>query len=47
MDAASVTAMTDAVDFAAIITGIGSVFAGLIVLAVAIVGGRKLVAVLR
>tara|TARA_B110000305_G_scaffold231550_1_gene285199 strand:+ start:316 stop:459 length:144 start_codon:yes stop_codon:yes gene_type:complete len=47
MDAAAVTAVTGAIDFATIITGIGAVFAAVIVVKVAMVGGRKLLSALR
>ncbi len=47
MDAASVTAITGAIDFTTILVGIGGVFAALVVLKVAIAGGRKLMSVIR
>lgn len=47
MDAAAVTAITSAVDFATIVTGIGTVFAAVVVVKVAMVGGRKLLSAIR
>jgi len=47
MDDTTVTAITTAIDFATIITGIGGVFAALVLVKVAIIGGRKLMSVLR
>jgi hypothetical protein len=43
MDAAAVTAITSAVDFGTIVTGIGTVFAAVVLVKVAMVGGRKLI----
>lgn len=43
MDAAAVTAITSAVDFAAVVTGVGVVFAAVVLIKVAIVGGRALI----
>lgn len=42
MDAAAVTAITGSVDFASIVTGIGTVFGAVAVVYVAIKGGRAL-----
>jgi hypothetical protein len=47
MDAAAVTAITSAVDFAAVVTGIGAVFAAVVLVTVAIVGGKKLISAIR
>jgi len=47
MDAAAVTAITSAVDFATIVTGIGAVFAAVVLVKVAMVGGRKLISAIR
>ena len=47
MDAAAVTAITSAIDFTTIVTGIGAVFAAVIVVKVAMVGGQKLLSALR
>jgi hypothetical protein len=47
MDAATVTSITTAIDFATIIVGIGGIFAALVLVKVAVVGGRKLMSVLR
>lgn len=47
MDAAAVSAVTGAVDFATVITGIGTVFAAVVLVKVAMVGGRKLLAAIR
>ncbi len=47
MDAAAVTAITSAVDFATVITGIGAVFAAVVLVKVAMVGGRKLISAIR
>jgi hypothetical protein len=47
MDAAAVTAITSAVDFSTIITGVGGVFAAMVLIKVAMVGGRKLLSAIR
>jgi len=47
MDAAAVTAITTAVDFSTIITGVGAVFAAMVLIKVAMVGGRKLLSAIR
>ena len=47
MDAAAVTAITSAVDFATIVTGIGAVGAAVVVLRVSIAGMRALVGAVR
>ncbi|QIB64049.1 hypothetical protein [Kineobactrum salinum] len=47
MDAAAVTAITSAVDFASVVTGIGAVFAAVVLVKVAIVGGSKLISAIR
>lgn len=47
MDATAVSAITTAVDFATIITGIGTVFAAVVLVKVAMVGGRKLLSAIR
>ena len=47
MDAAAVTAITSAIDFTTIVTGIGAVFAAVIGVKVAMVGGQKLLSALR
>ena len=47
MDALTVTSITSAIDFATIITGVGAVFAAIVVLKVAMVGGRKLISAIR
>lgn len=47
MDAALVTSITSAVDFATIVTGVGTVIAAGMVLSVAIYGGRKLWGLIR
>lgn len=47
MDAAAVTAITSAVDFASVVTGIGAVFAAVVVMRVAYVGGSKLISAIR
>jgi hypothetical protein len=44
MDAAAVTAITSAVDFSTIVTGVGAVFAAVVLIKVAMVGGKKLLA---
>lgn len=47
MDAAAVTAITSAVDFGTVVTGIGAIGASCIVLGVAIMGARKLISMTR
>jgi hypothetical protein len=47
MDSVAVTAITSAVDFATIVTGIGAVFAAVVLVKVAMVGGRKLISAIR
>lgn len=47
MDATAVSAVTGAVDFATIVTGIGTVAAAIVLVKVAMVGARKLLAVIR
>ena len=47
MDATAVTAVTTAVDFATIVTGIGTIAAAVVLVKVAAVGARKLLAVIR
>lgn len=47
MDATVVSAITDAIDFSTIIVGVGAAFAAMIVLKVAIIGGRKLLSAIR
>lgn len=47
MDAAAVTAITSAVDFGTIVTGIGAVFAAIVVVKLALAGGRKLVGAIK
>ena len=47
MDAAAVTAVTSAVDFATVITGIGTVFAAVVLVKLALVGGGKLIKAIR
>ena len=47
MDATAVTAITSAIDFATIITGIGTVVAAVAVVLVAMKGGRLLLSALR
>ena len=47
MDAAAVTAITAVVDFATIVTGVGTIIAAGMVLSVSIYGGRKLWGLIR
>ena len=47
MDAAAVSAITSAVDFANVITGIGSVFAAVVLVTIALKGGRMLLSAIR
>jgi hypothetical protein len=47
MDAATVTAITGAVSYTSIITGIGAVAAGVVVVLVAVKGAKMLLAMVR
>lgn len=47
MDVAAVTAVTSAVDFATVVTGIGAIFAAVVLVKVAMVGGSKLISAIR
>ena len=47
MDALTVTAITDAVDYATIITGIGTVAAAVVVVLVAVKGAKMLLSMVR
>lgn len=47
MDAATVSSITGAVDFSTIIVGIGAVFAAVVLVKVAMIGGRKLLSAIR
>jgi len=47
MDATAVSAITGAVDFASIVVGIGGVFAALVIVRVAMVGGKLLISAIR
>ncbi len=47
MDAAAVTAITSAVDFGTIITGIGAVGAASVLVVIAMVGVKKLVSAVK
>ncbi|CAA0100630.1 Uncharacterised protein [BD1-7 clade bacterium] len=47
MDSAAVTAITSAIDFSTIITGIGAIAAAIVVVKVSIVGARMLLSQLR
>lgn len=47
MDAATVSAITDAVDFTNVIVGVGAVFAAVVLLKITIIGGRKLLSAIR
>ena len=47
MDATAVSAITGAIDFTTIIVGVSAVFAAMVVLKVAIIGGRKLLSAIR
>jgi hypothetical protein len=46
MDAAAVTAITDSVDFASVITGIGVIAAAMAILLISIKGGKTLLSFL-
>lgn len=46
MDAAAVSAITSAVSFATVVTGIGAIGAALVVIAVAKKGGRALISMI-
>lgn len=47
MDAAAVTAITGAVDFATVVTGIGAIAAAVALVYVAIKGGKLLLGMVR
>jgi hypothetical protein len=47
MDTAAVTAITSAVDFATVITGIGAIGAALVVIAIARKGARALLGMIK
>jgi len=47
MDATTVSSITDAVDFGAVVTGLGVVFASVAVVLIAMKGGKMLLAALR
>lgn len=47
MDATAVSAITGAVDFSTVVAGIGTVFAAVVLVKVAMAGGRKLIAAIR
>lgn len=47
MDATAVSTVVDAVDMATIVTGIAGVFAAVVLVKVALVGGRKLLSAIR
>lgn len=47
MDAAAVTAITSAVDFDTVVTGLGAIGAALVVIAIARKGVRALVGMIR
>ena len=47
MDSAAVTAITGAVDFATIVTGIGSVAAAIVVVLISIKGAKMLLSMVR
>jgi hypothetical protein len=47
MDAAAVTAITSAVDFGTVVTGIGAVGAAIVVIAIAMKGVKALVGAIR
>lgn len=47
MDAASVTAITSAVSFTTVVTGIGAIGAALVVIAIARKGARALLGMIR
>ena len=42
MDATAVSTITSAIDFSTIVVGVAAAFAALVVIKVAVVGGRKL-----
>lgn len=47
MDAAAVSTITSAVDFATIVTGIGAIGAGVVVVYIAVRGARMLLGMVR
>lgn len=47
MDSAAVSAITDAVDFASIVTGIGTIAAAVVVVLLAVKGAKMLLAMIR
>lgn len=47
MDAATVSAITGAIDFSDVIVGIGVAFAAMVLVKVAMIGGRMLLAAIR
>lgn len=47
MDAATVTSVTSAVDFATIITGIGAIAAAVVVVLIAVKGAKMLLGMVR
>lgn len=47
MDTAAVSAITTAVDFGTIVVGIGAVFAALILVRMALTGGRMLMSAIK
>lgn len=47
MDATTVSAITGAVDFSTVIVGIGAIFAAVVLVKVAMIGGRKILAAIR
>jgi hypothetical protein len=47
MDAAAVTAITGAIDFGTVVTGIGAVFAAIVLVKVAMAGGKLLISAIR
>lgn len=47
MDEATVSAITGAINFTNVIVGIGTVFAAVILVKVAMIGGRKILSALR
>ena len=47
MDAAAVTAITSAVDFGTVVTGIGAIGAGVVVLVLATKGVKALIGAIR
>lgn len=47
MDSAAVTAITSAVDFASIVTGIGTIAAAVVVVLIAVKGAKMLLSMVR